>query len=95
MAATRAQAKTAMQAYKLHFIDRWTGSIRSYVGFEAATDEEACDHDRIEQAHDNKDVAKIASVLKKRAPVGGDENHSEQASGHKDWRGADQVKWNK
>jgi len=44
MAATRAQANTAMQAYKLHFIDRWTGSIRSFVGFEAATDEEACDH---------------------------------------------------
>jgi hypothetical protein len=33
-----------MQAYKLHFIDRWTGSIRSFVGFEAVTDEQACDH---------------------------------------------------
>ena len=32
-----------MQAYKLHFIDRWTGSIRSYVGLEAASDDEACD----------------------------------------------------
>jgi hypothetical protein len=33
-----------MRAYKLHFIDRWTGSIRSYVDFEADTDEEASDH---------------------------------------------------
>jgi hypothetical protein len=46
--AAGAQAKTkrnqAMQAYKLHFLDRWTGSIRSYVGFEADGDREACDH---------------------------------------------------
>jgi hypothetical protein len=40
----RAQAKRAMQAYKLHFIDRWTGSILSFVDFEAASDAEACDH---------------------------------------------------
>jgi hypothetical protein len=39
-----ARAKTVMQAYKLHFIDRWTGSIRSLVDFEAAADEEASDH---------------------------------------------------
>ena len=33
-----------MQAYKLHFIDRWTGSVRSFLSFEAASDDEACNH---------------------------------------------------
>jgi hypothetical protein len=33
-----------MRSYKLHFIDRWTGSIRSFVDFEAAGDQEAKDH---------------------------------------------------
>ena len=33
-----------VQAYKLHFIDRWAGSIRSYLDFEASSDEEACEH---------------------------------------------------
>lgn len=33
-----------LQAYKLHFIDRWTGSIRSYLDFEASSDEDACQH---------------------------------------------------
>src|SRR4051812_816201 len=43
-AAIRVRAERVIQAYKLHFIDRWTGSIRSFVGFEAASDEEASDH---------------------------------------------------
>jgi hypothetical protein len=34
----------AKQSYQIHFIDRWTGSIRSYLDFTAASDEEACDH---------------------------------------------------
>jgi hypothetical protein len=33
-----------MQTYRLHFIDRWTGSLRSFVDFFAPADDAARQH---------------------------------------------------